>query len=85
MHPNIELRRKLSITTDQFDLIVDYRLMDQEQDHDIVIELAERLLSKYNICSWSFDKGFWRKENKEFLQQEVPKVIMPKLGKRNKQ
>jgi len=85
MHPNVELGRKLSITTDQFDLIVDYRLMDQEQDRDIVIELVERLLSKYNICSWSFDKGYWLKENKEILQQEVSKVIMPKLGKRNKE
>ena len=83
-NPNVELGKKLAITTDQFDLIVDYQLMDEEQDRDIVIELADRLLTKYNIASWSFDKGFWRKENKELLALEVPKVIMPKLGKRNK-
>jgi len=83
-NPNVELGKKLAITTDQFDLIVDYQLMNDEQDRDIVIELADRLLQKYNIVSWSFDKGFWRKENKELLALEVPKVIMPKLGKRNK-
>ncbi len=82
-NPNVELGKKLSITTDQYDLIVDYRLMNDEQDRDIVIELADRLLSKYNIASWSFDKGYWRKENKALLALEIPKVIMPKLGKRN--
>jgi hypothetical protein len=82
-NPNVELGKKLSITTDQFDLIVDYQLMNDEQDRDIVIELADRLLQKYNIASWSFDKGFWLKENKELLALEIPKVIMPKLGKRN--
>ena len=83
--PNVELGKKLAITTDQYDLIVDYQIMDQEQDRDIVISLADRLLAKYKIQSWSFDKGYWRKENKQLLQTEVPKVIMPKLGKRNRQ
>lgn len=56
--------------------------MDDEQDRDIVILLADRLLAIFKIQSWSFDKGYWRKENKELLQMEVPQVIMPKLGKR---
>jgi transposase, IS5 family len=82
--PSVELGKKLAITTDQFDLIVDYQVMEHEQDRDIVIALADRLLAKYKIESWSFDKGYWGKENKQLLQLEVPKVIMPKLGKRNK-
>ena len=84
MNPNVELGKKLAITTDQFDLIVDYQLMDEEQDRDIVIELADRILQKYTVASWSFDKGYWRRENKELLQLEIPKVVMPKLGRRNK-
>ena len=83
--PNIELGKKLAITTDQYDLIVDYQIMDQEQDRDIVISLADRLLAIYKVQSWSFDKGYWRKESKQLLQTQVPKVIMPKLGKRNRQ
>ena len=83
--PNVELGKKLSITTDQYDLIVDYQLMNEEQDRDIVITIADRLLKKYIIKSWSFDKGYWNKDNKKLLQLVVPEVIMPKLGKRNKQ
>jgi transposase, IS5 family len=83
--PNVELGKKLAITTDQFDLIVDHQIMDQQQDRDIVISLADRLLTRYKIESWSFDKGYWGKGNKQLLQLNVPKVIMPKLGKRNKQ
>jgi len=83
--PSVELGKKLSITTDQFNLIVDYQIMNHEQDRDIVIQLADRVLLRYKVASWSFDKGYWKKENKELLQIEVPQVIMPKLGKRNKQ
>ena len=84
MRPQVELGKKLAITTDQFGLIADYQVMDEEQDRDIVIELADRILPRHKVASWSFDKGFWRKENKELLQLEVPRVVIPKLGKRNK-
>lgn len=83
LRPNIELGKKLSITTDQYHLIVDYRLMSGEQDREIVAELKNRLLSRFNVESWSFDKGFWTKDNKLQLKIEIPDVIMPKLGKRN--
>ena len=57
--------------------------MDKEQDRDVLIEIADRVLQKYQVKIWSFDKGFWNKDNKELLQTQVEKVIMPKLGKRN--
>ncbi len=82
--PNVELGKKLSITTDQYNLIVDYEIMTNVQDRDVVIDLADRMLTKYKVASWSFDKGYWRKENKELLALEIPKVIMPKLGRRTK-
>jgi transposase, IS5 family len=85
MHPSVELGKKLAITTDQYGLIVDYQVMEGEQDRDIVVRLADRLLSLYKIDSWSFDKGFWLKTNKELLELEVPQVIMPKLGRRKKE
>jgi len=84
MNPSVELGKKLNITTDQWGLIVDYQIMEDQQDRDIVIELADRILSNYNVASWSFDKGYWLKENKEILQLEVSTVVIPKLGKRNK-
>jgi Transposase DDE domain. len=84
LNPSVELGKKLAITTDQFNLIIDYRVMENEEDRDIVIELADRILPGEKVLSWSFDKGFWRKDNKELLQLEIPQVVMPKLGKRNK-
>jgi len=85
LYPNVELGKKLAITTDQYNLIVDYRIMDNQSDSDIVKTLAERLTSFSTIKSWSFDKGFWHKENKALLEEHVEKVIMPKKGKCNKQ
>jgi hypothetical protein len=85
MNPSVELGKKLAITTDQWGLIVDYQIMDHQQDRDIVTEMADRIISKYKVASWSFDKGFWLKANKEILQLEVGQVVIPKLGKRNKQ
>jgi len=82
--PAVELGKKLAITTDQFGLIIHYRLMHNEQDRDIVIEIADSILASYSLASWSFDKAFWREDNKELLQLVVPHVIMPKLGRRNK-
>ncbi len=82
--PNVELGKKLLITTDQYDLIVDYQILNNQQDRDVVIELADRVLAIHLVASWSFDKGFWAKENKELLQLEIPKVVLPKLGKLNK-
>ena len=83
LRPNVELGKKLSITTDQYHLIVDYRLMWEEQDREIFIEIINRILSRFLVNSWSFDKGFWTKDNKLQLKMRIPEVIMPKLGKRN--
>ncbi len=81
--PNVELGKKLSITTDQFGLIIDYYIMENESDSEIVLSTADRVLSKYNIFSWSFDKGYWHKDNKQLLNPLVEELIMPKKGKRN--
>jgi hypothetical protein len=84
MHPNVELGKKLAITTDQYNLIVDYRIMENQSDPEVVKSIAESFLGLYLIRSWSFDKGFWHKENKAMLEEHVEKVVMPKKGKCNK-
>jgi hypothetical protein len=84
MHPNVELGKKLAITTDQYNLIVDYRIMENQSDPEMVKPIAESLIGLYLIRSWSFDKGFWHKENKSMLEEHVEKVVMPKKGKCNK-
>lgn len=84
MRPNVELGKKVAITTDQFNLIVDYRVMEHQSDSEIVPELAQRIFAQYQVGSWSFDKGFWNKGNKETLQKGVETLVLPKKGKCNK-
>ena len=85
LRPNVELGKRLAITTDQYHLIVDYRIMENESDSEIVLPLAICILEKYKVYSWSFDKGFWHKYNKILLSEEVAKLVMPKKGKCNQQ
>jgi hypothetical protein len=81
-HPSVEFGKKLSITTDQFDLVLFHKIMNDEQDRDIVIEVVDNLLHKYGLIdSISFDRGRWLAENKELLDLEIPLVVLPKLGK----
>ncbi|OFY83421.1 MAG: hypothetical protein A2275_17080 [Bacteroidetes bacterium RIFOXYA12_FULL_35_11] len=82
-HPNVELGKNVAITSDQYHLIIDYKIMENQTDNEIVTELKEKITSKYTVFSWSFDKGFWSKLNKVELQEKVEKVILPKKGKRN--
>lgn len=84
MRPNVELGKKVAITTDQYHLIIDYQIMDHQADSEIVRSLSENITKYHRVASWSFDKGFWHKDNKAFLADKVEKVIMPKKGKCNK-
>jgi hypothetical protein len=80
--PSVELGKKVSITSDQFGLILLHKIMNNEQDRDIVVEIADNVLSKYKcIASLSLDKGHWSAENKALLELEIPLVVLPKLGK----
>ncbi len=58
-----------------------------EQDVGLVIPLADKLhllFGENAIESISFDKGFWRSENKLLLQMYFPNLIMTKKGKKNR-
>lgn len=87
LFPPVELGHKLLLTTDQHELILDYRVMDQQpNDKEESIGVADRLLARYGagkIQSLSFDKGFTVEEDRQLLQLYIPEVIMPKRGRRN--
>jgi transposase, IS5 family len=88
LFPPVELGHRVLLTTDQHELILDYKVMAQPNDADEVIALADRLLASYGltgVASLSFDKGFSRKEDRELLELYIPEVVMPKRGKRNLQ
>ena len=79
--PSVELGKKVAITTDQWGLVVDMEIMKHEQDRDVIIRIADRLLSKYRVASLSVDKGYWDAENRELLKLYIKDVVMPKLGR----
>jgi len=82
---NVEIGKNTSITSDQYGLILDYHIMENETDSQIIIDTKNRILAQYDIYSWSFDKGYWSKENyNAFGDNEVKHLIMPKKGKPNK-
>lgn len=87
LFPPVELGHKLLLTTDQHELILDYRVMDgQPNEKDESIGVADRLLARYgagSLQSLSFDKGFTREEDRQLLELYIPEVIMPKRGRRN--
>ena len=88
LFPPVELGHKVLLTTDQHELILDYKVMEQLNDVDEVIALADRLLGGYGstaVASLSFDKGFSREEDRQLLELYIPEVVMPKRGKRNSQ
>lgn len=84
LHPNVEIGKKLVITTDECHLIVDYQIAENQADSELILPIVERLHQKgYSIQSLSTDKGFSSKQIKEKLESLIPKVIMEKKGKRN--
>ena len=84
----MELGHLLLITTDQYQFIVDYKVMENQRDAAQVSGLCERLKRDFagkKIYSHSFDKGFFSKDNQATLRDAaIEQVILPKKGKHNK-
>jgi hypothetical protein len=84
LHPPVELGHKILITTDQHQLVLDYKVMEKSADNQETLPMARRLFENYGeyaFASMSFDKGFSRATDREELEQKVPLVMMPKKGR----
>ena len=82
----VELWRNILVASDQWGFVVDHQVVERQAEVSLSIPLAERLLSRFGkdaIESISFDKGFYKRENKELLNLYIPEGIMPKKGKKN--
>lgn len=87
-NPNVELGKKILVSTDQCGLIIDYKIAEKEADSEMYLPLIDRLISRFGdkaIAALSTDKGFYSKDNKEMASLYIGKVIQPKRGKKNKQ
>jgi len=89
LNKKVELGLLLLVTTDQYQFIVDYKVMEKQRDASQVGGLCERVKKNYSgndIGSHSFDKGFWSKDNFAILQKaEIEQVILPKKGRHSKE
>jgi len=84
VRPPVELGHKILITTDQHQLVIDYKVMEKSADNQETMPLAQRLFDNYGkdaFESMSFDKGFTRSADREELEQDVALLVMPKKGK----
>lgn len=83
LRPNVEIGKKLAITTDQNHLIVDWQIAENQADNHLTLPIARRVSAKYKISSLSVDRGFSDQEDKKELSTFIDDVIMPKKGKRS--
>lgn len=88
LNKKVELGHLLLITTNQYQFIVDYKVMENQRDASQVSGLCERIKRNFagkKIYSHSFDKGFFSKDNQAILQDAaIEQVILPKKGRHNK-
>jgi IS5 family transposase len=66
--PPVEFGHRLLVSTDQFQLVVDYRVMEGGSEGAEMIPVADRLLNRFgegSLASLSTDKGFSSKDERE--------------------
>ena len=89
LNKRVELGHLLLITTDQYQFIIDYKVMEGKKDPSQISSLIERVNQKFGdqkIYSHSFDKGFYSKENLTALNQSgIQEVVLPKKGRLNQE
>lgn len=85
LHPNVEIGKRLAITTDQNHLIIDWQIAENQTDNQLTLPIARRIAGKYTIQSLSTDKGFSAQQDKVELQTFIPEVIIPKKGRLSKE
>ncbi len=83
LYPGVEIGKKLFVTSDQYHLMVDWQIGEQQSDNELTLPIVERIGKKYPIQSLSVDKGFSDQADKAQLEAYIPEVIMSKKGKPN--
>jgi IS5 family transposase len=85
----VELGHLLCVTTDQYQFIVDYKIMEKQRDPAQVKPVVERVQKNFpskKILSHSFDKGYYSKDNQDFLEKSpIDLPVLPKRGRHNKE
>ncbi len=82
----VELGHNVSVTTDQWNFIVDWEVVEKQTDKQLTINLGKRLKERfkegYRLDSISFDRGYYSALGEKSLQKIFECVVMPKPGKK---
>jgi hypothetical protein len=80
----MELGLKVAVVEDQYRFIVNHRVLEKTEDVAAAIPLIQETQEKYGrLASASFDKGFHSAANQAALGSVIPRLVLPKKGKRN--
>lgn len=78
----VELGMRVCILEDQHGFILNHMVMEQQTDEQVAVSMVARAKEKFpNLRTCSFDKGFYRPENREKLCEHLDLVVLPKKGK----
>jgi hypothetical protein len=78
----VELGLKVCIVEDTDGYLLHHRVMQQQSDHQIAIDLVAEAQTRYpalRVCS--FDKGFHSPGNQVELAKRLDRVVLPKKGR----
>lgn len=81
----VELGLKVCIVEDTDGFLLHHRVMQQQSDDQIAIDLVAETQARYpdlRVCS--FDKGFHSPTNQVELAKRLDRVVLPKKGRCNK-
>ena len=82
----VELGVRVSVVEDQYQFVLQHRIMWKETDDKAAVPLIEEVKQRYpEISQCSFDKGYYSKDNIIELNKHLENVILPKKGRCNKE
>lgn len=78
----VELGVRVCVLEDQHQFILHHRIMWQETDDKVAIDMVEAAQRGYpELKQCSFDKGFYSPENQAQLSEMLDRIVLPKKGR----
>jgi hypothetical protein len=78
----VELGLRVCVLEDQYQFILQHRVMIKETDDVVAIPMVEQAQAKFpNLISVSFDKGFHSTQNQEILSTRLDLLALPRKGR----
>ncbi len=81
----VELGLRVCILEDTHGFILHHQVMERVSDDKVALAMVEETRARFaQLCVCSFDKGFYTPSNRQELQEQLDKVVLPKKGKWSK-